>query len=232
MTTNKNKLGFTLIELTLSMAFIGILLMATVAVAIHFSSLYSKGIAMKSINQAGRELGDIMVRDALSAARTKDVFVEPTKTGAGNMGRLCLGRYSYLWSSADGINTGDFATYSDDPTTTIIMARVLDVGATYCKETSPGTYPTLVNKATAQELLPVTNGEYAIHSLEVSRIPDASVAATQEVLFNIRYTVGTNDTGSIDAGNQSCLPPDVANVNENFPFCSVNNFEVIARAEY
>lgn len=231
MTKNTCRLGFTLVELTLSMAFIGILLMATVAVAIHFSSLYSKGIAMKSINQAGRELGDSIKRDAVGAAKVSAYYVSPATPGAGKLGRLCLGRYSYLWNVGDNLNTTEYAKYQFE-STPIVMARILDTGYDYCKApVAPATeYKNEVPKAAAQELLASDVGEYAIHNLQATRIPAVGTAGETSALFRVSYTIGTNDINSIDTVDRSCKPPNDAN--ENFQFCSVNTFEIIARAEY
>ena len=229
--TQINKKGFTLIELMLALSFIGILLVITVVTIIHVTNQYSRGITLKSINQAGRELGASMKRDAASATGITTLYVDPSQDTNSHLGRLCLGAYSYVWNTPEALRSGGPAPalYSDNKTP-IVMARVPDVGGSFCahKSTTDSSYPSNVDKNAATEMLPNTDGEYAIHNVTVASIPAAPTGA-EPVLYDIKYTIGTNQDGTINT-SMRCEAPD--NATNNFNFCSINEFEIMVQAGY
>lgn len=208
--------------------------MIAIAVStIEVMHMYSKGLTIKSVNQAGRDLGDSIRRDAASVGVVKSPIIQPDDPAAGGLGRLCLGGVSYLWNTADalqqGSNTG--VTYSDNTLKKIVLARVVDVGGNYCTKAGDN-YPISVSSQTANEMLPSDNGDLALHSLTLDRIPPLDeVVVPNEAIYDIRYTIGTNDAGTlngtINTGDLSCIPPSDAN--QNYNFCSINNFEMIVR---
>ena len=57
--------GFTLVELLLAMAGVAVLLISITVTTIQLTNMYHKGITIKSINQSGREVGDLIRRDGL-----------------------------------------------------------------------------------------------------------------------------------------------------------------------
>lgn len=66
--------GFTIIELTLAMTFLAILLITIAFIIIHITTIYQKGLAIKSINSAGRSLIDEFA-NAVSSAPAKSTTV-------------------------------------------------------------------------------------------------------------------------------------------------------------
>lgn len=54
--SDDKKSGFTIVEVTLAMAFLGILLILIAMVLVNISSLYQKGLVVKSVNSVGRGL--------------------------------------------------------------------------------------------------------------------------------------------------------------------------------
>ena len=67
----KSKKGFTLVELSLAVAFISVLLLTIGWLTIHITSTYEKGLAMKAINSSAKEIIDDISRAiAASPART------------------------------------------------------------------------------------------------------------------------------------------------------------------
>jgi hypothetical protein len=191
--------------------------------------MYSKGLTIKSVNQAGRDLGDSIRRDAASVGVVKSPIIQPDAQGAGGLGRLCLGGVSYLWNTHDALQQGNTSgvAYSDNIAKKIVLARVVDAGGNYCTKAGE-TYPINVSSLTANEMLPSDNGDLAIYSLTLVRVPSLSAPSVpNEALYDIQYTIGTNDAGSINTGDLSCIPPSDAN--QNYNFCSINNFEMIVR---
>ena len=63
--------GFTLVELMLAMAGVAVLLVSIVVTTMQLMGMYHKGLTVKSINQAGREINDMIRRDSLAASKGK-----------------------------------------------------------------------------------------------------------------------------------------------------------------
>lgn len=127
----KNKKGFTLIELSLSIAFISILLIGIASIVIHMTSIYQKGLTLRAINEVGQQImedmtravngasyivdvskadenGDGYIDDKESKEAIKTYFFEATKSDMGNevqrYGALCISNYTYVWNTAEVLN--------------------------------------------------------------------------------------------------------------------------------
>lgn len=128
---NRTKSGFTIIELTLTMSFIGVLLITIAIVATNIVSIYQKGMTLKAVNSVGRGLIDEFT-SAINLAPSIDTTSLCNSLAPGNVdgcikdqafkyvfqsiqnsdgeqlgGLFCTGNYSYLWNtyyseSADG----------------------------------------------------------------------------------------------------------------------------------
>lgn len=59
---SSSKSGFTIIELTLSMAFVGVLLITIAIIITNITAIYQKGLALKAVNSVGRSLTDEFTR--------------------------------------------------------------------------------------------------------------------------------------------------------------------------
>lgn len=217
--------GFTLVELMLAMTFISMLLVAIAVSTIQIMHTYNRGLTVKAINQAGRDVGDRLKRDSLVTTLPNNYLVEPDNNN-GNLGRLCLGSYSYLWAEANSLRSGNGPKYSDtgEP---IILARVPDRGAAYCQPDESGTYSRDVAKRqngreVANELLQSVKNDLAVRNISVQPI-GSEVNSHQ--LYAITYILGTNEQDTIDTASQTCLPP--AEMGSNYDFCAVNQFEII-----
>lgn len=225
--------GFTLIELMLAMAFIGMLLIATVVTIMQVTNQYSKGMTLKQINQAGRDLGASIKRDATSVTGIGTPIILPDAVHTGNLGRLCLGAYSYVWSTPAVLQNGTATEYNDTVGKKIVMARVADAGGALCQKINvSGDYSTTVKLADSTEMLPTDNGDYAIHSLSFKTIPDSAVTASAR-LYDITYTIGTNQQGTINSvvsGSEKCELTNQST--NNYNFCAVNNFEIMVQVGY
>lgn len=87
--------GFTIIELMISLTFIAFLLMFIVTMTLRVTNLYTKGMTLKSINQASRTVVEQMSRDI---AESSNPIVYLNSTGASNGGIMCTDRAVYLWN--------------------------------------------------------------------------------------------------------------------------------------
>lgn len=219
--------GFTLVELMLAMAGVAFLLLAIAMTTIQISNIYSKGTTLKSVNQAGRDLSDVLQRDIKSS--TPFDLTSPSKyLSTPHGGRLCMGQYSYVWNYGATItssSTTDKIVF-DDGSTPVRLARVLDAGGQLCIN-ADAHQPIVRDNAT--ELLNSADSDgldLALHSFTVtSSAPDPS---TGQALYSVSFSLGTNDVKALSTGDASCRPPNEDE--SNWEFCAVNIFEFTTRA--
>ena len=117
----KEKRGFTLVELSLSVVFIAILSITIVLIINNAVSTYRRGMTLNQINTVGMDLVDDMRAAIQSAPATmndnckdddgyKEECVNVRKTASVNVngvvkeeipvyGAFCTGSYSYIWNS-------------------------------------------------------------------------------------------------------------------------------------
>ncbi len=116
--------GFTLIELSLSLAFISVLSLAVVFIINSTIASYRKGLTLNQINTVGMDLVDDM-RTTIQGSSTKSVelaqkdcegnrgkddndsncenliSIRVVKENVPMFGAFCTGRYSYVWKSGE-----------------------------------------------------------------------------------------------------------------------------------
>lgn len=128
------KSGFTMVELSLAMAFIAVLLIIIAIVATSLVSVYQKGLSIKAVNGVGRNLIDEFTR-AINTAPSVDttslcnslatnnvagcvsdhannyIYLEQ-RSGTNAVGRseqyngvFCTGYYSYIWNTRAGFDS-------------------------------------------------------------------------------------------------------------------------------
>lgn len=120
----KQQKGFTLIELMLSVAFVGSLLVLIALITIQIMGLYNKGLTLKEVNEVSR----VVVRDMQQSITSADAFrIQYSKDGAPTAakslqdaiesgrdadyysnpagGRLCTGVYTYVWNTGAALKS-------------------------------------------------------------------------------------------------------------------------------
>ena len=117
------KKAFTIIELMLAMAFIGTMMMGIATLIMQITSIYQKGLSIRSVNSVGREIvsdlnktinasrvnvdinpsGNSIDLDAIRAARAQ-YFLDITKDSKQRGGVFCTGSYSYVWNTSENIH--------------------------------------------------------------------------------------------------------------------------------
>ena len=218
--------GFTLIELMLAMSFIGVLLVAIAMTTIQISRIYTKGLTLREVNQAGRTVSEELQRSIASSLPFEADPSSPTtkyvvRPGGG---RLCLGRYSYAWNYGSAIAGGSgapsvFNRYVDG--SAVRFAKVNDASASLCSN------PTLkIVRADATEMLTSGDRDLVMHAFTVTR--GADDIKTGQALYAISMTIGTNDQQQLTTNDASCKPPAQGVGDEDY--CSVNQFDIVARA--
>jgi hypothetical protein len=220
------KRGFTLVELTLVMAFMSMLLLAILILTIHAGKLYTKGLTNKTMNQISRDVADLMKRDFLAADAS--LVKLPGEVGTGDLksGRICTGTVSYIWNTASLLSsTSPKVTADGKP---ITFRRVLDPTASLCAPDTSGLYPTVIPATlTSTELLGSDNRDYAIYTLTVTPVASDS---TGKGLYGVSMVLGTNekDTTQKDATSGFQCRPPVDN-SANFDYCTVEELYTILR---
>lgn len=241
MIQRNNQIGFTLIELMLSMAFIGTLLVAVAMTSMQIMHTYTKGLTVREANQAGRTISDDIQRTIATSAPFK---VSPIRTGAVSEaakteyleskyvqkdggGRLCTGSYTYAWNygktkelSGDDGAPSAYNSYQDS-SDLVRFVKVRDAGGTLCG--NPGTQ---IVKSQARELLSAGDRNLAVQQFAVTA--GAESEASGQALYSIALTLGTNDQAQLNVANATCLPPREGSGNEDF--CAINQFDVVVRA--
>ncbi|MDB5168251.1 MAG: hypothetical protein JWO55_509 [Candidatus Saccharibacteria bacterium] len=226
-----NTKGFTLIELMLAMTFISILLIAIAMTTIQITSIYTKGITLREVNQAGRAVSDDLQR-SISSTIPFDVTPKTASPATADSkyvkrdggGRLCIGRYTYAWNYGDSIAGASgaptlFNKYNDN--STVRFAKVSDPSASLCDD------PKLsIKRSDATEMLTGGDRDLVLHSFEIARnLPDDT---TGQAIYAISIVIGTNDTQQLMTNNTSCKAPADATDDQNY--CSVNQFDIVVRA--
>lgn len=232
--------GFTIIELVLSMSFVAVLLLSIAMTIIQIGNIYNKGTTVKETNQAGRAVVNDLLR-TFTESQSVDMSQSLKQLSAG--GRLCLGKYSYVWNTAAALQPASGAP--TDPTLTgyassggvsdtrqVHFVKVADANKAYCALTSSGNEFLLKNireadKANAQELLAVGD-----HTLNMTRfsIPDSTIiqdTATNQVLYTVNFTIGSGKVTAMNPTYTECLPP--SNLLSDITYCNVQSFSVLVR---
>ncbi len=133
--SSSSKSGFTMVELSLAMAFIAVLLIVIAIIATSLVSIYQKGLSIKAVNSVGRNLIDEFTRaintapsvdttslcnslasNNITACKTNHannyIFQEqrsnPDSNGNSEQynGVFCTGYYSYIWNTKTGEDEG------------------------------------------------------------------------------------------------------------------------------
>lgn len=215
--------GFTLIELMLAMSFLSVLLLAIAMTVIQVSNIYTRGLTLKEVNQAGRAVS----ADLKSGISSSAPFAIPGPKYVQQAwgGRLCVGQYSYIWNygatlsnpSADGTNSN---VYSNS-TNKIRFVKVPDNSGVYCSSSGKA-----IDSNGAVELLASGDRDLAIHSFSI--VNDSTDARSSQGLYSISYVLGTNDQAALMPGATSCRPP--SDLASDLNYCSINQFDIVVRA--
>ncbi len=222
MKARRQSTGFTLVELTLSISFIAVLLIAITLLIMQTASIYNKGLTLREANQAGQFISSEIQR---SLNQTYSRAVVATEFSDNSGGRLCAGTVSYAWNYADtfwpdatGGTVNSLHNSSD-----VRFVKFSGVADDYCKEQADGTWRPLPSDA--KELLAAGNANVALHSFSFDRL--GVVGDDTQTIYAIKMVVGTPSTGLVN-GN-SCKVDQESN-KYNDEWCAVNQFSFTARS--
>ena len=122
MMDRKHKEGFTLIELSFSLIFIGVLSLVVVVLISNAVAAYRRGLTLNRVNGTGAEIvedirSSFWASSAMGLLGSCDKFENKDSCindkayqlvlmSRGNSGALCTGSYSYLWNSGTYFKPG------------------------------------------------------------------------------------------------------------------------------
>ena len=238
--------GFTLIELSLALAFIAILLLTIAMTIIQIATIYNRGSITKELNSTSRALNtelSLAMRSSggfsLDAAASRYIT---TPEG----GRLCLGQYSYIWNYGRALSelkttrnmyvtgavvpSGNIVKDSNGTRYEIGLVKVPDSNNAYCTPDAQGRYKAVV-ATNVVELLRTGDHSLVLHSLKVETTPAAKDQQSGQQLYRISYTLGTSKIAALD-GNATtpptkCLEPGQAGA--DFNYCAIQQFTLVLR---
>ena len=222
-----NRTGFTIVELTLAIAFVGILLIVVVTTAVGLGRTYQKGMTLRDVNQAGREVSDSMRRDiAMASPSQLKVILLPT--AAPETARICTGEVSYLINFAEHLNNSAVSqqiSYDGEP---VHLTRVADSGGVNCNTNASGQYSMVAQGENPQELLGSVDNDKQSLAVHDFRLESVNKVGDESQLLKLSVRIGTNQVDSVD--NDRCKNPNQTTA--NFDYCSLYDFETIIRAGY
>lgn len=214
-----SKKGFTLIELTLALAFVSVLLISIATTTIQLGQTYNRGLTIKSLNQAGRNIISELQR-TINSGITFNINTTDGYINDNIGGRLCTGTYSYVWNYGKSLNnssvTNNKYVNSKSP---IRFVKVIDSGGTYCSDPSSN-----IIDDNATEMLTVGDRELAIQSFTVSSKDSSYDAVTNSRAYYFSFTIGTNKASELSDDYLSCLAPGVTG--SNLTYCTVQTYTI------
>ena len=229
---DKQKHGFTIVELMLAMGFISALMLAIALTVVQIGNIYNRGLTYKDVNQSGdsianelqRSIGEITL---FSVSGANSLFIPQTHGG-----RLCTGKYSYIWNYGLALSTpssthNEYSGTLNPDTPDIRFVKALDVSNSYCTARN-----SKITQSSAVDLLSAGQHNLSIHSFNISSVSSATDTSTGQQLYNIEFLIGTNDQDALVTDpvthDVSCKPPSVFGADPSY--CSVQKFDITARA--
>jgi len=260
---NKQRLskGFTIIELMLAMAFISMLLLAIALTLVQIANIYNRGNLAKQVNQSSRSISTELTSALTSSGSFSLVpadhqYVEMTQSGVPVGGRLCVGKYSYIWNygsalspsgvypnpapnsarnvylSTSAVNLGaNYVKVGSTPARyEISLVKAPDASGAYCVPTTstPSGYPN-INPVGATELLRTGDHGIVLHDLVITTSASATDSLSAQQLYKVTFVLGTPDVNAITGTlpDITCKGPGVAGADT--AFCSVEKFTLVLR---
>lgn len=226
--------GFTLVELTLAMAFISLLLLGIALLTLQISVIYNKGLTTRAVNEAGQLVSADIQR---SLDSSKSVAVKYAENGGvPTGGRLCADLTVYAWNYGKYLtDTNAFNKYQTGfgpgITKPIRMVKFPSDGVDYCTAVH-GVYPGV--PAGANDLLTSGDVDLAVHAFTINKDtggaygePVFGDASGAQRIYQVSIVIGTSEQSILDSNVEGCKVPE--NKLED-QYCSVNRFSFTARA--
>ena len=224
----KRQRGFTLVELTLAMAFIGLLLLAITMLTMQIGTFYNRGTVLAQVNQTGtRIMQDMQATIARSPLLTESedgtiVRMQRNDDAIVVGGRLCTGAVSYIWNLSGHID--EAVNRFDKQDVPLRLVRVIDRSKKYCSDMGAR-----VSTEEMTDLLPDGETLLALHAVNVHRV--AYDAVRQAAIYAVELDIGTDDQELLlfgADGSTRCQTPKAGQQRQ--VACAVTRFEFTAQS--
>lgn len=226
--------GFTLVELMLAMAFIGILLLAIAMTIIQVGVLYNKGLTMKEVSQSSRSITNDVTRTAAEVL-TLNLANDYQTSSAG--GRLCFGSYSYIWNYAQVVDSDEaipdpnIVTYEGEPERTVQLVKVPDPEKIYCSLDSNNVLVhgqiRGLDSAQAQELLPQGDHKLGVYEFVIPTEGAVTDTSIGQSLYSLQFTIGSGNLSAMTDDFTGCRGPN--DPASDLTYCNVQQFAIVLR---
>ena len=172
MIDRRNKGGFTLIELMFAMAFVAFLMIFIVTSIVQIMRIYNKGLAIRDINQSGRQLVEDMTR-SLRYANALQFSANGYQAASQ---RICTNGVTYAWNIENAAGINEINKYSgiDASNPVIRFIRVDDKGGLLCNIPAPA-----IPKVQSRDLL---SPQLAIQQLSLSSTEAGHIVTVDSVI--------------------------------------------------
>lgn len=236
-----NTKGFTLVELMLAMTFISVLILSIALTVMQVSGIYYKGMTLKQVNQAGRDISNDL-RRTLSAQQEIDPATDYVEVSDGTNrigGRLCVGKITYLWNYGEAIQKGSSSLLLRSSVDTsgdnfIRLGKIQDPTRSYCakdpktgviaKKAIPSTEFTRYNTV-------LGDGDSSLNIYKLDRPIAPTQAydpATKQRLYTLNFTIGSGDYETMMPDFSRCKDPGI--LGADLQYCMVEQFGIVVRA--
>ena len=228
---NTQQNGFTIIELSLSMAFIAMLLLSISMLTIQINTLYNKGLTMRAVNESGALIMRDMQQSLNSSIPGNVLYVEEPNTG----GRLCTNGAVYAWNYGGHTSSGNYGFYGRNSLSSGSEVRLLRLAGSdsYCKPDG-GVYPLLPATGEYTALLKPGDNTLALNSFALPNGSDGKRGEpvkddNTQRMYRVTFALGTEDGKYITTNNCQAADSSVQNATDD-SYCAVNIFTFTARA--
>ncbi len=239
-----NQKGFTLIELSIGIAFIGVLLLGIASMILHLSHIYQKGLSLRAVNASGQQIIEDIHRAVNSASYVADVsridtngdgivsddenkaalagyfFASLNSDKTQRYGAFCIADYTYVWNTASSLEGGIGVSING---VRYRLARFPDPAHLQCNKDIDGTIAHAGNVESV-DITPtiasepvelIMKDEVDLALYDFSVIPATQSMSTKQAFVSISFILATLKGGvNIKANGDYCQGSDVSEFND------------------
>lgn len=226
--------GFTIIEVTLSMAFISMLLLAIALLTLQISAIYNKGLTTRAVNEAGQLISSDIQR-TINESKSVGYATNPGDGTEKTGGRLCADLTVYAWNYGKSLKENGFNKFDNGDSRLMRLVKFPSGGEDYCTAVD-GKYLDIPH-STVTDLLTAGDADLAVHKLTVNttdgltgQAVDGDTTGSQRI-YEITLVVGTSEKSILESNvsNEGCADPNANGSKVDDQYCAVNEFVFTAR---
>ncbi|HET7629861.1 MAG TPA: type II secretion system protein [Candidatus Saccharimonadales bacterium] len=208
--TRRRQGGFTIIELTLAMAFLSMIFLLVALVTIQLLSIYNRGLAIKQIN----EVGSAIMSDINQVSNSGLT----TQFSAGS-NFICVGDTGYYWNTMATLNNDDPHYYFNDDNQPIGVVKTNNTADQAGLNCSGGVLST--DKPVDRSQVTSLVGDN-IRVIDLSTRNDSANSHIHQLTLTIgTYSEDGSNQPIFKDGHWQCPPTSIGQ------FCAVDTFKTV-----